>query len=131
MRRLAPFAIEIALLSAFLSMGSVARADGLCDLTLLPPALYDHAADGVDREYMPITDVNDFCGGGTGSADKVDAVVVGCTICNFDDCTEYLPEAGQNGVTVNDVACVVRHEDGHVNAERETGDPDSNHFGWL
>jgi hypothetical protein len=131
MRRLGSNAIKSLMLAAFLSTGAVAHADDLCDLTLLPPPIYDHPAADVDREFLAISDVNDYCGHGTNSADKLDAVIVGCTICQFADCTEYLPEPGVDGVTVNDVACVIRHEDGHVNSERETGDPDSNHFGWM
>ncbi len=116
-------------LSALLGIGGVAHAD-LCDVLLMPPPLYDHPADGVDREYMPISDVNDYCVG-MGSAARLDSSILGCTVCRFADCTEYLPQAGEDGVTVNDVACVVRHEDGHVNSDRATGDPDQNHFGWL
>jgi hypothetical protein len=117
------------LLSAFLSTGAAAQSD-LCDLELKPPPLYDHPARDVDREYMSLSEVSDNCPK-TSAALLLDSVVLGCTICRFEDCTEYLPTPGQDGMTVNDVACVIRHEDGHVNSDRETGDPDSNHFGWL
>ncbi len=116
-------------LSAFLATGASAQSD-LCDLLLKPPPLYDHPADSVDREYMTVSDVNDRCPRSS-SAALLDTVVLGCTICRFEDCTEYLPTPGEDGITVNDVACVIRHEDGHVNYDRETGDPDSNHFGWM
>jgi len=116
-------------LSAFLTVGAAAQSD-LCALQLEPPPLYDHPATNVDREYMSIAEVSDNCPR-SGSADLLDSVILGCTVCRFDDCTEYLPTPGEDGMSVNDVACVVRHEDGHVNLERETGDPDSNHFGWM
>jgi hypothetical protein len=116
-------------LSIFLSNGAAAQSD-LCELELKPPPLYDHPATDVDREFMSLSEVGDNCPK-TSAALLLDSVVLGCTICRFDDCTEYLPTAGEDGMTVNDVACVIRHEDGHVNSERETGDPDSNHFGWL
>ena len=120
---------ECLALSAFLITGAAAHSD-LCDLLLMPPALYDHPATDVDREYVSIAEVNDNCAK-TGSAALLDSIVLGCTICRFNDCTEYLPTPGEDGMSVNDVACVIRHEDGHVNSDRETGDPDSNHFGWM
>jgi hypothetical protein len=123
------FAAQSLLLSAFLSVGAAAQSD-FCALQLEPPPLYDHPAFDVEREYMSIADVNANCPRSS-SADLLDSVILGCTICHFDDCTEYLPTAGEDGLSAEDVACVTRHEDGHVNAERETGDPDSNHFGWM